>query len=320
MRFLMKFIWALVLVVSGCVFTGSPGHIKKLSSESNLRFVFITTCAESKFFEPLKKGMNDAADMLGVHCSFMGTKGVDIKAQVNMVHQAIESGYDGIALNIIDPAAFDAVVQEAMDHDIPVVAFNVDDHATANARLSAVCQQLYQAGRTLGKRALTYIPKSSHVLITMHDKGVSALQDRVRGICDVLKTKNITWTVMVTGTSAEKSAAAITSKLKADPDIRHILCTGQADTEGAGLAVKESFTGYTVAGFDMSTGTLDMIKEGIIGFTIDQQPYVQGFYPVIQLTQYCRFGIVPANMDAGAGIIDKDNVDQVIELCKMGYR
>ena len=288
--------------------------------EPRLRFIFITTCIESRFFDPVIKGMNDAATMLGVDCSFTGTEGVDLEAQAQMVRQAIQEGYDGIALNIIDPAAFDAVVQEAMDKGIPVVAFNVDDHATPNARLSAVCQQLYNAGQTLGRKALDHIRPGSHILMTMHAEGVSALEDRLRGAQDILREKDITWTVAITGNTADQSAQSITKQLKANPRIRHILCTGQADTEGAGLAIESSFPRYTAAGFDLSTNTLRLIRAGHVRFTIDQQPYIQGFYPVVQLTHYCKYGILPADMDSGVTIIDKNNVDRVIHLCEQQYR
>ncbi len=285
-----------------------------------LRFIFITTCVEGAFFEPVKKGMNDAAAMLGVDCVFTGTEGVDVKAQAAMVTRAVADGYDGIALNIIHPDAFDGVVANAVERGIPVVAFNVDDNATPNARLSAVCQRLYEAGRTMGTEALEYIPEGSRVLMTMHDEGVSALEDRLRGAQEILKKKNITWNVAITGNSAEKSAASIEKELKDNPAIRHVLCTGQADTEGAGIAIEKTFGGHTAAGFDMSANTLRLIKAGHIRFTIDQQPYVQGFYPVVQLAQYCRYGIKPSTVDAGAGIIDRDTVDAVIKLCADRYR
>ncbi len=314
------FLSILLMVTAGCNQPGSLNDRVEVELEPRLRFVFITTCIESRFFDPVIKGMNDAALMLGVDCSFTGTEGVALEAQAQMVRQAVRDGYDGIALNIIDPVAFDEVVQEAMEKGIPVVAFNVDDHATPNARLSAVCQQLYNAGQALGKKALDYIPPGSHVLMTMHAEGVSALEDRLRGAQDILKDKDITWTVAVTGNSAEQSARSITKQLKANPRIRHVLCTGQADTEGAGLAIESSFPGHTAAGFDLSLNTLRLIKAGHIRFTIDQQPYVQGFYPVVQLTHYCRYGIMPSDIDSGATIIDNNNVDRVMNLCEQKYR
>lgn len=58
----------------------------------------------------------------------------------------------------------------------------------------------------------------------------------------------------------------------------------------------------------------------MIDFTIDQQPYIQGFYPVMQLTLKCRYGIMPPNMDAGAAVITKANAAAVSDLVKQGYR
>ena len=60
--------------------------------------------------------------------------------------------------------------------------------------------------------------------------------------------------------------------------------------------------------------------EGTINFTIDQQPYIQGVFPVIQLTHYCRYGIKPSDMDAGATVITKESAEKVMELSKRKYR
>jgi simple sugar transport system substrate-binding protein len=114
----------------------------------------------------------------------------------------------------------------------------------------------------------------------------------------------------------------MTEQLKAHPEVKAILCTGQSDTEGVGLAVERGFVGkgYLVAGFDLSEETLRLIKAGIIRLAIDQQPYVQGYYPVVQLAQYCRYGIMPSDVDAGAGIITREKVDRIAALCKANLR
>ena len=125
-------------------------------------------------------------------------------------------------------------------------------------------------------------------------------------------------------TAAEEAETdeVIAEALKVHPDIRIVLGTGQSDTEAAGRAIEASFPdqGYWSAGFDLSPTTLRLIKEGHIRCTVDQQPYIQGFYPVMQLTLYLRYGIVPSDIDAGAAIIDRTNVDQVIELSRRLYR
>ena len=287
-----------------------------------LRLIFITCSAEARFFEPVKKGMRDAAEMLGVQAEFTGTQGVDLTAQAEMVRRAVADGCDGIALNIIHPTAFDEVVKEAIGAGVPVVAFNCDDHSTPNARLSAVNQRYYEAGRKLGQHVAPHVPEKAHVLLTLHDAGISSLEDRQRGIQEALKDKSIVWKVLVGGNRAEQAAEKIAAALREDPEIRIVLGTGQADTEAAGLAVEKHFAGkdYWSAGFDLSPNTLRLVKAGTIRCTIDQQPYIQGFFPVVQLTLYLRYGIAPSSMDAGAAIIDRQNVERVTDLTARGYR
>jgi simple sugar transport system substrate-binding protein len=312
----------LVTLVAAGLCAGASLVAVAKQPEKRLRFIFITTCVEEAFFRPVERGMRDAAAMLNVDCKFTGTQGVDIGAQVAMVRQAVRDGYDGIALNIIDPLAFDGVVQEAITAGVPVVAFNVDDQATPNARLSAVCQQVYEAGKTLGRTCAAVIPANSHVLMTMHAAGVSSLDDRLRGEQEMLKLKGITWTVVITGNSSAEAERVITTELTKHPEIKFVLCTGQADTEGAGLAIEKHFAdkGLSAAGFDLSPETLRLVAAGHIRWTIDQQPYIQGFYPVVQLAQYRRYGILPANIDAGASLIGKEQAPRVLELSKEGYR
>ena len=287
-----------------------------------LRLIFITCFKDATFFQPVKKGMADAAKAMNVQCEFAGTEGVDLKAQAEMVRKAVTDGYDGIALNIVNAAAFDEVVKEAIRKGVPVVAFNVDDRSKPNARLSGVSQDFVKAGRAVGAEVLEHIPPGGKVLLTQHDAGVSALDERLQGIQEVLNSKNIPSKVIVSGNDASKAVDIIARELKADPSIKVVLGTGQADTEAAGRAIERDFPnqGYTAAGFDLSPETLRLIKAGILKFAVDQQPYAQGFYPVVQLTLFCRYGIRPANLDAGATVIRARDVDNVIELSRKQYR
>jgi simple sugar transport system substrate-binding protein len=297
--------------------------IEPESSYNNnlLRFIFITSFADIPFFEPVKKGMNDAADQLDVLCEFTGPSGMDIAAQVRMVRQAIADGYDGIVLNIFEASDFVDVIRDANKAGIPVAAFNVDDQSVPTGRLCSVCQDLFKAGLVLGKTASSFIPDGSRIFILMHDRGISALEQRLEGILHGIQGKNITHDIVIGGNS-ESTAKRLTEKLRANPDVKTVLCTGQSDTEGAGLAIERNFIGqeYNIAGFDLSYETLRLIRDGVITFAIDQQPYIQGYYPVVQLALYCRYGIVPSNIDAGHNIITQEIAGSVIELSKKNFR
>ena len=265
--------------------------------------------------------MNDAAEQLNVLCEFTGPRGMDIAAQARIARQAITDGYNGIVLNIFESSGLVDVINEADNAGIPVAAFNIDDQSVPTGRLCSVCQDLYKAGQVLGSTASSFIPEGNKIFIVMHNRGVSALDQRLKGIVDGLHGKNIAHEVVIGGDN-ESTAKALTEKLRANPDVKVVLCTGQSDTEGAGLAIERNFKGqdYKVAGFDLSYETLRLISEGIICFAIDQQPYLQGYYPVVQLTHYCRYGIVPANVNAGHNIITQEKAGSVIELSQKNYR
>jgi simple sugar transport system substrate-binding protein len=73
-----------------------------------------------------------------------------------------------------------------------------------------------------------------------------------------------------------------------------------------GLAAK----GVKAGGFDLTEKTQKGLQEGFIEFTIDQQPYLQGFLPIVQLFLWRASGSLsgPAEVDTGLKFIDKETV------------
>ena len=75
-------------------------------------------------------------------------------------------------------------------------------------------------------------------------------------------------------------------------------------------------TDVKLATFDLSADVLDAIKSGTMLFAIDQQQFLQGYLPVVFLTYYNLYGLMPgggAPVYTGPGIVTADNVDTVIE-------
>ena len=70
--------------------------------------------------------MEDAASILNVDAIFTGSTGADIDEQNRMIRQFADEGVDGIAVNIINPVAYNDAIAYAMKKGVPVVAFNVD--------------------------------------------------------------------------------------------------------------------------------------------------------------------------------------------------
>ena len=61
--------------------------------------------------------------------------------------------------------------------------------------------------------------------------------------------------------------------------------------------------------FDLSGEIAAGIKDGTIAFAIDQQPYLQGYMPVVILTNLARYGVLPSgHMNSGPGFVTKKNI------------
>jgi simple sugar transport system substrate-binding protein len=70
-----------------------------------------------------------------------------------------------------------------------------------------------------------------------------------------------------------------------------------------------------LACFDLTPGVINLIKEGKVKYTIDQQQYLQGYMPIIVLHLYNNYaGMLPgASIPSGPGFVDASNADGVAE-------
>ncbi|MEA2229533.1 MAG: simple sugar transport system substrate-binding protein, partial [Solirubrobacteraceae bacterium] len=75
--------------------------------------------------------------------------------------------------------------------------------------------------------------------------------------------------------------------------------------------------------FDLSPEILRAVKAGRIAFAIDQQAYLQGYVPVLLLSQFARYGLLPAQgrvIATGPHLVTRATADQAIRLSQRGIR
>jgi simple sugar transport system substrate-binding protein len=81
--------------------------------------------------------------------------------------------------------------------------------------------------------------------------------------------------------------------------------------------------GSILATFDYSPKVLQAIRSGRIEFAVDQQPYLQGYLPIVFLTELTRYGLFPAQGDViatGPNFVTSQNADQAERLSEQGIR
>ena len=65
------------------------------------------------------------------------------------------------------------------------------------------------------------------------------------------------------------------------------------------------------------------VRDGLILFAVDQQPYLQGYLPVELLTAYHRYGLLPPKgtlVPTGPVFVTSANAAQVLALAARGLR
>jgi len=73
-----------------------------------------------------------------------------------------------------------------------------------------------------------------------------------------------------------------------------------------------------IGGFDLDQNTLEYIQEGVMNYTTGQDPYSQGYFPVLQAFAYLERGMPPKEYLTGAEIIDQDVIDFALERRNWG--
>ena len=75
-----------------------------------------------------------------------------------------------------------------------------------------------------------------------------------------------------------------------------------------------------IAGFDLSPATITAIKNGYTGLVIDQQEWLQGYLPILQICLTKVYGFSGLAINTGAGFVDKSNVDFIAPLAEKNIR
>jgi len=115
----------------------------------------------------------------------------------------------------------------------------------------------------------------------------------------------------------------ITAAFTANPTTKAIIYPGGQLLGNAGVYMKAAGKkpGDVVnIGFDTSPQIVQGFADGWVQLTADQQPFLQGYMPILSLCQQVVYGLAPINVDTGAGFVTPDNYKAVADLAKEGLR
>jgi simple sugar transport system substrate-binding protein len=297
--------------------SGAEGNVAR----KDIRIAVVTHGqASDPFWSVVKNGVDQAATDMGVEVDYTAPETFDMVKMSQLIDAAVASEPDGLAVSVPDAAALKESIQKANDAGIPIVTLNsgVDDYEKLGA-LTHVGQTEFIAGEGAGERLAK--EGVDNALCINQEVGNVALDDRCAGFEKGLGGQ--VEVVAVSLTNPTEAQAKIETAVKQNPDINGMLALGPTGADPALKALRETgqLQDITLATFDLSPSVLQAVNDGDMAFAVDQQQYLQGYLPIVFLTNYIQYGVIPADVVlTGPAFVTQDNAEQVINLSKKGIR
>jgi len=280
----------------------SGGNV--FAEDTKPKFVLVNHVTTNPFFVPTKYGAEDACKLLGCSYQWTGSENANVNEMVNAMNTAITGGANGIGVCLVDKKAFNAPTDAALKAKIPVIAYNADE--PSNNRLCYIGQDLFVSGQEMGKRIIDLVP-SGDVALFIATPGASNIQPRIDGAQDVIKKSGngITSHVVATGAAVPAELSVIDSYATGHPDTKGYFAVDAGSTQGLAQTIQKHSLrqkGVKGGGYDLTPVTQKLLASDQIDFTIDQQPYLQGFLPILQLYMYLASDGLSGIADTNTGL------------------
>lgn len=256
-----------------------PGHPR-------WRFVFVNLDTLDPLLVATQFGAQDAAALVKCTIEWTGSPRGDAGETVRFLQQAIAKKADGIAVAAVAAPGFDLQVDAARRERIPVVAFNVDDQR-GGRRLAYVGENPAVSGARVAAEVARLSPRQEVALLAPA-RASGPVERRLAAVVeslDRLPRPPVVRVVRLQG-DASRQEAAIEALVARRPRLRGLYGVERLGTTAAGNVIKRRGLrrrGFHGGGYDLLPDDLALVAGGYLDFVVDQQPYVQGFAPVLQL-------------------------------------
>ena len=252
---------------------------------------------------------------------------------IKQFKEAVALQPDGIAIyGFPGDAAMRPIIEEAMSMGIAITTMNTPlpelEKTYKGDGFGYAGADLYTAGYNLGAKGVEVCGLSTGDkafvwgLASMPNRG-----DRTKGALDALKDLGVEIVYQEipdnVNSDASQGIPMYVATYAANPDIKMVITDHGGLTASLPTYMKAAGHGSVDvcgAGFDLSGPITKGIKEGYIDVVIDQQPFIEGYMPIIQLYLTTKYGMAGLNMDTGAAFVTAANIDAVAPLADLQIR
>jgi len=273
------------------------------------RYILVSHAPDSdSWWNTIKNGIALAGEQMGVEVEYRNPPTGDLADMARIIEQAAASGPNGIITTLADYDVLSGPISSAVDAGVDVIIMNsgTPDQAREVGALMYVGQPEYDAGYAAGLRA-----KGDGIgsfLCVNHAIQQPVVGERCRGFADGLGVE-LGESMLDSGTDPAEIKNRVMAYLNANPETEAVLTLGPTSADPTILALEEmGLAGDIYFGtFDLGDEIVKAIKSGVIEWGIDQQPFLQAYLPVVVMTNYHRYGVLPGNnINSGPGFVTAD--------------
>ena len=278
------------------------------------KYILVSHAPDSdSWWNTIKNGIALAGDQMGVEVEYRNPPTGDLADMARIIEQAAASGPNGIITTLSDYDVLSGPIKAAVDSGIDVIIMNsgTPEQAREVGALMYVGQPEYDAGLAAGIRA-----KGDGVgsfLCVNHYISSPSSTERCQGFADGLGGEQGSQ-MIDSGQDPAEIKNRVLAYLNANPDTDAVLTLGPTSADPTLLALDENgMAGDIYFGtFDLGEEIVKGLKAGVINWGIDQQPFLQAYLPVVELTNYHRYGVLPGNnINSGPGFVTADGLTLV---------
>jgi len=294
--------------------TAAPAATQPPAAASDIKIGYVLH-GLNNFTQVIQQGAEDAGKALGVDVEVTGPAGFVSTEAIGMFEGMIQKGKDGLVTVPQPGDVWVAPIQEAVDAGIPVMTANVT--APGSKAAAWFGQDEYHSGVLLGQELGKILEAqgvtSGKIVVGTCVPGIDVLVDRyngfVEGIGGAFKISEA-YDVTPENTS---NYSAWENLASANPDMVAAVGLCSLDIPNLAQIKTRSSAKWAIGGYDLNVETLDAIKAGTAQITVGQNPYLQGYLPVLALVQNLRDDkpLVEGWIDVGTEVVTPDNVEEL---------
>jgi simple sugar transport system substrate-binding protein len=311
----------------------APGTKDFHSADGKLTFAIVTHTAGNGFFDPVYVGAKVAADLIGANVLLLGSESPtdDPAREIEILNQIVQDPtVDGIIMTTPQVGAYNDIVKAAEAAGIPVATTNSFDpsilnrsgisHTGQDASAAAIAgEALVKCLMDKGIEGGSIVLPSSTAMgnIEVNNRVSSAFEAIVKALNDAgkLDAFKVDAGPENTGidTNPNDPVNGIVTLFESRGDVVGAFAGNNVFTPALAKAVAQTGkTGQICAyGFDLGPAQQDALKSGDLTGALGQQPFLQGFWPVMQLWLQIDRGIAAANLDTRAQLVTQETVGDV---------